>query len=377
LEAESEESVSAFFLKERNNMKFCLRFLAFIIILSVLCGILVGCKEEESTEAPEFRNLLWAINTVLPTAQDFVVSLPDEATVKFAEEYVFQSIGSYEIVLIVTDGRGKENQYTVNFELIDDKENPKISGATDISTYVGDGISYRSGVTVSDNCDGKIVLDIDSSAVDNMTEGVYPVTYTATDAAGNSSTVEISVYVYRERVTLDDLFAMLDPIIASRIPTSGSAEMQAREVYTYVYNHIDYDSYSDKSDWVRAAYEGLRTGKGDCYTYFALSKAFFERLGIQNMNIQRTSGIVDERHYWNFINIGTADSPRWYHFDACRLSGIQHSGCLLTDLQVDAYTRQRVDENGIKNYFYAYNKSDYPSSADQIITDTPTLEPYY
>jgi hypothetical protein len=210
-----------------------------------------------------------------------------------------------------------------------------------------------------------------------MTEGVYPVTYTATDAAGNSSTVEISVYVSRERVTLDDLFAMLDPIIASRIPTSGSAEMQAREVYTYVYNHIDYDSYSDKSDWVRAAYEGLRTGKGDCYTYFALSKAFFERLGIQNMNIQRTSGIVDERHYWNFINIGTADSPRWYHFDACRLSGIQHSGCLLTDLQVDAYTRQRVDENGIKNYFYAYNRSDYPKSADQIITDTPTLEPYY
>lgn len=358
-------------------MKFCLRFSAFIIILSVLCGILVGCKEEESTEAPEFRNLLWAINTVLPTAQDFVVSLPDEATVKFAEEYVFQSIGSYEIVLIVTDGRGKENQYTVNFELIDDKENPQISGATDISTYVGDGISYRSGVTVSDNCDGKVILDIDSSAVDNMTEGVYPVTYTATDAAGNSSTVEISVYVYRERVTLDDLYAMLDPIIISRIPISGSVEMQAREVYTYVYNHIDYDSYSDKNDWVRAAYEGLRTGKGDCYTYFALSKAFFERLGIQNMNIQRTSGIVDERHYWNFINIGTVDSPRWYHFDACRLSGIQHSGCLLTDLQVDAYTRQRVDENGIKNYFYAYNKSDYPKSADQIITDTPTLEPYY
>jgi hypothetical protein len=234
---------------------------------------------------------------------------------------------------------------------------------------VGDGISYRSGVTVSDNCDGKVILDIDSSAVDNMTEGVYPVTYMATDAAGNSSTVEISVYVYRERVTLDDLFAMLDPIIASRIPTSGSAEMQAREVYTYVYNHIDYDSYSDKSDWVRAAYEGLRTGKGDCYTYFALSKAFFERLGIQNMNIQRTSGIVDERHYWNFINIGTADSPRWYHFDACHLNDIGRPwGFLMTDDQLILYSDQRENANGISGYFYAYNTAAYPRTSTEVIT---------
>ena len=358
-------------------MKVCFRLLAFIIILSFLCGSFVGCKEEESTEKPELRNLIWAINTLLPTAQDFVVFLPEGATVKFAEKYTFQSLGIYEIVLIVTNARGKERQYKVNFELIEDNEPPKISGVTDISTYVGDGISYRSGVTVGDNCDGTVILDVDSSAVDNMTEGAYPVTYTATDAVGNSTTVQISVYVYRERITLDTLFSMLDPIIANRIPTSGTTELQVREVYTYVFNHIDYDSYSDKNDWVRAAYEGLRTGKGDCYTYFALSKAFFERLGIENKDIQRTSGIVAERHYWNYVNIGTKQSPRWYHFDACRLSGIQHSGCLLTDLQIDAYTRQRVDQDGNGNYFYAYDRSAYPKSSDQIITDTPTLEPYY
>ena len=357
-------------------MKVCFRLLAFIIILLCLCTSFVGCNVEDSTETPSFRNLVWGVGATLPSAHDFVVSLPNGYDVKFANEYTFQSVGTYEIVLTVTDTRGKENNYSVSFELIHDNEAPSISGTADISTYVGDGISYRSGVTVSDNCDGKILLDVDSSAVDNMTEGVYPVTYTATDSVGNSTSVQITVYVYRERVTLDHLYSMLDPIIEKRIPTSGSIELQVREVYTYVFNHIDYDSYSDKSDWIRAAYEGLRTGKGDCYTYFALSKAFFERLGIENLDIQRTSGIVDERHYWNFVNIGTKESPRWYHFDACRLSGVQHSGCLLTDRQVDAYTRQRVDENGNGNYFYAYDRSAYPKSADQIITDTPTLEPY-
>ena len=95
------------------------------------------------------------------------------------------------------------------------------------------------------------------------------------------------------------------------------------------------------------------------------------------MDIQRLSGIVDERHYWNFVNIGTADDAKWYHFDACRLSGVQHNGCLLTDLQVQAYTKQRVDEYGVGNYFYVYDADKYPKSETTIITLTPALEPYY
>ena len=350
---------------------------SLLLVVFSLCALLFGCGDKEPAADVKLRDLCWGVGAQLPTAEDFVVSLPQDYEIRFAQEYDFQSIGDYRLTLIVTDHRGKESAYEVNFSLVIDNEPPKINGTKDISTYIGDGISYRSGIDLVDNCDGKIVLNVDASAVDNMKEGVYPVSYIATDAAGNVSVVQISVYVYQERVTEDTLFSMLDPIIEKRIPTAGSVEQQVREVYVYVYNHIDYDAYSDKNDWVRAAYDGLRTGKGDCYTYFALSKAFFVRLGIESMDIQRTTGIVDERHYWNLVNIGSSSSPRWYHFDACRLSGTQHNGCLLTDLQVQAYTKQRIDENGIGNYFYAYDTSAYPSSADKIITDTPSLEPYY
>ena len=273
--------------------------------------------------------------------------------------------------------RGKESEHEVQFSLILDEEAPEILGAKDLSALVGDGVSYRNGVTVCDNCDGELTLTVDSSQVDNTTEGNYPVIYTATDAAGNKTVLEIRVYFYLEKVTEEMLFAEIDGILEERIPSYLSREEQVREVYDYVYYHVSYNDSSDKSDWVRAAYEGIRTGQGDCYTYFALSKAFFVRLGIENMDIQRTTGIVEERHYWNLVNIGTEESPLWYHYDATRLSGIQHSGCLLTDQQVRAYTKQRVNSEGQGDYFYVYDSTQYPESASKIITPTPALENYY
>ena len=240
---------------------------------------------------------------------------------------------------------------------------------------MGDGVSYRSGVTVEDNCDGKVKLEIDSSAERLNAEGSYPVTYTATDAAGNKTVIKIMVWVYRERVTEEMLFAEIDRLIQSQnIPTSVSKKKQAEAVYQYVHNHVTYGADSDKADWVRSAYDGIRTGQGDCYTYFALSKAFFKRLGIETMDIKRIEGISVQRHYWNYVNIGTADAPRWYHFDACPIKGeAAEFGLFLTDAQVDTYTATRtMEENGktVSHFWYAYDKSLYPKSA------TETINPY-
>lgn len=351
--------------------------LALLLLLCLLLPLLSACLGAEDRASIQLLSLTCAVGAPLPEAKDFVKELPNGWTARFAQEYSYSSLGEYTLQLILTDSRGNESEHEVNFSLILDEEPPEIVGAKDLSALVGDGVSYRNGVTVRDNCDGAVTLTVDSSQVDNTTEGSYPVIYTATDAAGNASVVEIRVYFYLEQVTEAMLYTEIDRIIAERIPSYLSREQQVREVYDYVYYHISYSDSSDKSDWVRAAYEGIRTGQGDCYTYFALSKAFFARLGIENMDIQRTAGIVEERHYWNFVNVGTTQNPLWYHYDATRLSGIQHSGCLLTDLQVQAYTKQRVDSDGQGNYFYVYDTTKYPESAATIITDTPALEGYY
>ena len=358
-------------------MRFLLRKgLCFFLLLSFLLTVFASCASRTDVDA-EFRDLSWAMGAGTPEAEDFVVSMEDGAKVAFSKNYEFDEEGQYLITLIYTDPKGKRSEHDVVLSMIRDKEPPVILGAKDLVAYLGEGIAYRAGITLTDNCGGEITLDVDTSMVDTKQAGVYPVTYTAKDLSGNQSTVTVYLQIYEERVTLEMLYAELEPVIKSQIPTAGSKEMQARAIYNYVYYHVEYTAHSDKSDWIRAAYDGFRKGEGDCFTYFALSKAFFEYLGIENMDIQRTQGLVDERHYWNFVNIGTAENPAWYHFDACRLLGATHSGCLLTDQQVGAYTKLRVGNNGETNYFYAYDQSQYPASATKIITSTPSLEPYY
>ena len=345
--------------------------LSFLLVLSMLAASLVSCKDT-SVEAPQVReHLTWAVGAPLPTASAFVISMPEGMTVRFAEEYTYPQLGTYPLKLIFTDEKGKITEREVSMTLVLDTEPPSILGTGDFSVYVGDGVSYRAGVSVTDNCYGEVKLSIDSSAVDTAAEGCYPVIYTATDAAGNVKTVTVTVYVYREAVTQEMLWVEIDRLIANHVSTQGSRELQARDVYQYVYFSISYSDSSDKSDWVRAAYEGLRTGEGDCFTYFALSKAFFIRLGIESKDIQRTEGIVTERHYWNLVNIGTPAAPRWYHFDACHLRGeTPPFGCLLTDAQIAAFSRYKTDANGVSNYFYAYDSTAYPATDVTIITKT-------
>ena len=47
-----------------------------------------------------------------------------------------------------------------------------------------------------------------------------------------------------------------------------------------------------------------------------------------------------------------------------------HSGCLLTDKQAQAY-------NKVRPYFYTSDRDDLPATSDIIITETPELEAYY
>ncbi len=352
------------------------RTMGALLLLLLCVFMMIACGGESVLETIEWQSLTWGVGAPLPQAADFAVSLPQGVNVKYAQDYSFVKTGMYQLELIVTDQNGNELRKSVSFNLVIDHEAPTLTGVKDLVTYVGEGLAYKSGVTVRDNCGGRVTLEVDSSAVNIHAAGEYPVIYRATDAAGNVNMLTVTAYVYEARVTEADLYTLLDPIIARVVPAGASKEAQVRAIYNYVHE-FQYVASSDKSDWVRAAYDGLRTQKGDCYTYFAVSKAFFVRLGIENMDVKRTEGIVDERHYWNYVNVGSPEAPRWYHYDATRIREAQHSGCLLTDQQINAFHKMRVDENGVGNYFYAYDRSLYPASDTTIITSTKVLEPYY
>jgi len=257
-----------------------------------------------------------------------------------------------------------------------DNEPPQIIGVRNLTVYLGEAIAYRKNITLTDNNgDDGVFLNIDSSKVDLSTPGTYAATYIATDKAGNESRETIFVTVVESQISLEELNSKLDSVIAVIIRNDMNTEEKIRAVYEYVQSHMSYVSDSDKSDWRAEAYRALFvSGSGDCFSFFAASKAFFERLGIVSLDVQRTPGLVEQTHYWSIVNISDdVNNNVWYYYDSCPLrSEYNHSGCLLTEIQIEAY-------NKVREHFYTYDRDTYRGViiSEKIITPTPELESFY
>ena len=143
-------------------------------------------------------------------------------------------------------------------------------------------------------------------------------------------------------------------IVGSIITDGMTKREQAYAIFQYVNSHVRYVGAVQKSSWQEGAFEGLTTGRGDCYTYYALSRALLTTVGIDNLEVQRVGG--KDEHYWNLVDCGDG----WYHFDASPHSvpmPVGSSFFMFTDAQAAAYT-----ELAGRNY-YDFDGSLYPERA--------------
>ena len=70
-----------------------------------------------------------------------------------------------------------------------------------------------------------------------------------------------------------------------------SQREKARAIYDWTRAHIKYvNDYENNTDWVRAAYDGIKNAKGDCYAFFGTAKALLTRAGIDNLDIVKKGG---------------------------------------------------------------------------------------
>ena len=200
---------------------------------------------------------------------------------EFAEGFdiaLLETVGKHSVSVIVD---GKTMKYTV--EVID--TTAPVIDIGEIRINIGDGIAWKKQATVTDNSDGKIDIKVDSSSVNTSVAGTYTVTYTATDESGNSASASATVIVGTKEVTEDMLYSEIDRVISQIIKPEMNTEDKVRAIYAYVGDSINYASTAKTDDFVYAAYMALfSSGTGDCYSYFAASKAFFERLGIENID---------------------------------------------------------------------------------------------
>lgn len=328
------------------------RFLIYTALMLLCLAVFAGCAggTAVTVEAGEH-------------SAEEICGVADAAFPEGFDASVFKTVGEHNVTLTVG---GKAQKYIVT---VIDTTAPVIE-VGEIRINIGDGIAWKKQATVTDNSDGKIDIKVDSSAVNTSVAGTYTVTYTATDESGNSSSATATVIVSMMEVTEDMLYAEIDKVIAQIITDSMTTEQKVRAIYSYVQDSITYASTTETDDFIYAAYMSLfSSGTGDCYSYFAASKAFFERLGIENIDMVRAEGGATGNHFWNLVNIGTKDAPKWYHYDANPISGqYAVSGCLLTDAQVAAYDAWRGEG------YRKYDASRVPASASEIITEIPELK---
>jgi hypothetical protein len=284
-------------------------------------------------------------------ADEFVKNIVDATAVNvtFKEKPDFSKAGVQDVFLTLEDTSGNKTELKSKLTITSDTEPPKIEGAHDQLVYIGNSVSYKKGVTVTDNSGKNVNLEIDSDNVNLKQVGEYNVIYNATDSSGNVSTAKIKLSVkekpstYVDKEIVDEL---ADSILSSILKEDMTLREKARAIYNYTRSHISYINHSDKSDWVIAAYQGMKSGRGDCFVYYATAQELLTRAGIQNQEIIK----INAGHYWSLVNLGEG----WYHYDTTpRITGGEFF--MLTDAQITAYSKKNKNS-------HVWDTSKYPAT---------------
>lgn len=291
-------------------------------------------------------------------ASKFVTNIQDvtSVTVRYKEQPDFSLAGEQTVTIILSDEANNETELEAKLTVIQDTEPPAIYGVKDNTIYINNPVSFKKGIYVYDNRDGEISVQVDSSGVNQKKAGEYKVIYTATDSSGNTSRKEAIYTVKEMKVTMEQLEELADEILARITTPEMDLREKAWEIYEYVNKHLTYTGYSDKTDWMFEAYNGITNAVGDCFTYFAMSELLLNRIGMETMRVERLSKPGEVKHYWHLVNYGEG----WYHFDAC-IHIPKLVSFMLTDAEVDAFSA-RV---GKDNYYYRFDKANYPRTPEK------------
>lgn len=303
----------------------------------------------------------------IPEASEFISGIIDKSrvTVSYETEPDMASSGRVDVNIVLTDAHGNKTVYSTYFEVMSDTKAPEILKAPDaLEVDTGATIIWRASVEATDDS-GKVELDLDTTGADLDTPGVYTVEIVARDDAGNETRRKVKLTVHDGSITESMLFDVIKKIEKDLLITSKmNAEEKVYSVFRYVYDNMKYSNTSAHIDWKQEAYVTLNGGfTGDCFTYCATSYAILKYLGFDVHIVERAESAKIEgtgTHFWVLVNIGSEAEPKWYHFDATpQRSPYNLATYLMTDAQLEAYTKWRNDTYKLENY-YTYDVEKFP-----------------
>lgn len=135
----------------------------------------------ETINAKILRN-----ETVNP--ETLVKNIQDDSKTKvyFKEDYLFNELKTYRVVVIVEDKYGNKTEKNA-YVLVEEKDSeaPTIKGIEKLTVLQGDDVDLKAGVIVKDDHDKNPTLAIDDSSLNLSEIGEYDVAYRVKDDAKN------------------------------------------------------------------------------------------------------------------------------------------------------------------------------------------------
>lgn len=320
----------------------------------------------------------------VPAATDFISNIVDKSrvTVAYETQPSFTSSGTVNVNIVLTDAFGNFTVYSTYFTVTSDTEPPVIVTAPDsLEADAGGTVIWRAGVEATDDS-GQVELSLDPSGADLDVPGKYTVYIVAKDGAGNEARRAVTLTVHDASVTEDMLNATIAKIEKNlKITSKMSAEEKCYAVFRFVYDNMKYSNTSKHIDWRKEAYEALNGAyTGDCFTYCAVSYSILRYLGFDAHIVERAESAKIEgtgTHFWVLVNIGSQASPEWYHFDATpQRSPYNLATYLMTNSQIEAYTRWRNADYKLENY-YTYDVEKYPEVSKRPLVNLEIPSEYF
>ena len=204
-------------------------------------------------------------------------------TYTYLESPDWTRTGAQPVTIEAVDLGGNRTEISGMVDVVPDTEPPKIFGTSTRYVYLGEAVSYFSQVWATDNADEQedILLTVNNSAVDIYTAGLDPVTYRATDRAGNTAEKTVRLCFIRPTVTEEKLQAAADKVLAKIVTDDMTKGQKAYAIFRYVKDHYVNTERSNKRDWKYEAWRGLTTRRGDCFTFCAAAKVLLEKIGLK------------------------------------------------------------------------------------------------
>lgn len=253
-----------------------------------------------------------------------------------------------EVTVICTDGGGNVTEVTAVLTLTPDTTPPVLYCPKTTYCYIGDTVSYFAEVAAEDDRYGEVDITVDNSLVNIYGAGTYPVTYIATDLAGNETRVTVNFVFIEPGVTEEQYNEAVDALYNKIITPGMDLKHQGKAIFDWVYKHMTYHARSNKKDWKYEAWRGITYKVGDCFTFCAVARALLEKAGAKIMVVTREGGWANTHHWWLLVDLGTG----YYHYDPINVGPKNYKCFMRTDAEVKKKNRM----------FWAFDSSKYPAT---------------